>query len=196
MPSEKLQKHQKTHSTRISSPDTSSSRLPTDLRTIRLHVVLDNIRSAYNVGSFFRTADGTGCAMLHICGMSPYPPNPKLEKTALGTLETVPWKYYRTTMEVVDSLKKHGIPIFAAELNQQSVDYRTITYPNPVALVFGHELHGVSDFVLDAVDKIVHIPMRGSKTSLNVATAGGILMYEAVRTTPGELTSPTTLPST
>lgn len=119
--------------------------------------------------------------MLHICGMSAYPPNLKLEKTALGTLETVPWKYYHTTKEAVEGLRNEGIPVFAIELTPKSVDYRKVTYPQPVALVFGHEINGVSDLVLDIADSIIHVPMRGIKSSLNVATAGGILMYEATR---------------
>lgn len=119
--------------------------------------------------------------MLHICGIAPHPPNSKLEKTALGTLETVPWQYYQTTLDAVHMLQKFGIPIYAVEVTNRSQDYRTVSYPAPVALVLGHELNGVSDFVLDAADKIVHIPMQGSKTSLNVATAGGILMFETIR---------------
>ena len=144
-------------------------------------MIIDNVRSSYNVGSFFRTADATGCAMLHICGIAPYPPNLKLEKTALGTLDTVPWKYYRNTLDAVNVMKKHGIPVYAVEITSESEDYRTVTYPNPIALVLGHELMGVNDFVLDAADKIVHIPMSGTKSSLNVATAAGIMMFEAIR---------------
>lgn len=119
--------------------------------------------------------------MLHICGMSAYPPNPKLEKTALGSQETVLWWYYKNTMDAVSLLKNINIPVFAAEHTLNSVDYRMVEYPNPIALVLGHELHGVGDLVLDVADKVISIPMRGTKASLNVATAGGILMYEATR---------------
>lgn len=113
--------------------------------------------------------------------MSAYPPNPKLEKTALGSQETVLWWYYKNTMDAVSLLKNINIPVFAAEHTLNSVDYRMVEYPNPIALVLGHELHGVGDLVLDVADKVISIPMRGTKASLNVATAGGILMYEATR---------------
>lgn len=155
--------------------------MPNDLANTRIHVVLDNIRSAYNVGSIFRTADATGCAMLHICGLSAYPPNLKLEKTALGAIESVPWKYYKNTQEALSQLQKQNIPIFAIEKTQNSADYTSTTYPDPLALILGHEIHGVSEFALDAADKIIHIPMHGKKSSLNVATAAGIILYEVIR---------------
>ena len=152
--------------------------------TVRLHLIIDNVRSAYNIGSFFRTADATGCAMLHICGISAHPPNPKLDKTALGALDSVPWQYYVNTLEAVTSLKTENIPIFAIEQTDDSIDYREVKYPDPVALILGHELNGVHDLALDAADTTVHIPMHGRKSSLNVATAAGIIVYEALRDLP------------
>jgi len=146
--------------------------------------VLDNIRSAYNVGSFFRTADAAGGAMLHLCGITPYPPNPKLDKTALGALESVSWMRYATVTDAVSTLRLVGIPVFAVELTDTSVDYRSIPYPTPSAFVFGHELHGVNDFALNVADAIVHIPMQGKKSSLNVATVAGIIVFEALRASP------------
>lgn len=147
----------------------------------KLHIILDNIRSAYNVGSIFRTADGTGCAKLHICGISPHPPNIKLEKTALGSLDTVSWCYENDTVKAIKKLTKQDIPVYSIELSPTSIDYRKVFFPSPVALVLGHEINGISHNVLKASDKIVHIPMRGSKSSLNVATVAGIIMYEAIR---------------
>lgn len=151
-----------------------------NLKEVRLHLIIDNVRSAYNIGSFFRTADATGCAMLHICGISAHPPNPKLEKTALGALDSVPWKYHDNTLDAIASLKSQNIPIFAIEQTNDSIDYREVKYPNPVALILGHELNGVHDLALDAADTTVHIPMRGKKSSLNVATAAGIILFEAI----------------
>jgi len=122
--------------------------------------------------------------MMHLCGISAYPPNPKLEKTALGALDSVPWAYYSNTLNAVDTLKTAGIPVYAVEQTADSTDYRSIQFPDPVALILGHELNGVNELVLDAADKIVHIPMRGKKSSLNVATAAGIIVYEAIRDLP------------
>lgn len=147
----------------------------------RLHIVLDNIRSAYNVGSFFRTADATGCAKLYLCGMTSYPPNPRIDKTALGAVESVPWEYFKTTTDAIKKLKSAGIPVFSVEIASGSVNYKDIEYPNPVALVFGHEVNGVGQPVLSLSDKIVQIPMNGIKNSLNVATVAGIMMFEAIR---------------
>jgi 23S rRNA (guanosine2251-2'-O)-methyltransferase len=165
-------------------PSPRSRNYPENLKDIRLHLIIDNVRSAYNIGSFFRTADATGCAMLHICGISAYPPNPKLEKTSLGALDTVPWAYYSNTLEAVDTLKNANIPVYAIEQTPDSTDYRDVRFPDPVGLILGHELHGVNDLALDAADRTVHIPMRGKKSSLNVATAAGIIVYEAIRDMP------------
>lgn len=147
-------------------------------------MIIDNVRSAYNIGSFFRTADAAGSTMLHLCGISPYPPNPKLDKTALGALNTVAWKHYPTTIEAIDALTAENTPIVSVEKTATSLDYRTFSYSLPIALVLGHELHGVSDFALDRSSAVIHIPMRGTKTSLNVATAAGIILFEALRSIP------------
>ena len=147
----------------------------------QLHIVIDNIRSAYNVGSIFRTADATGCAMLHICGLAPHPPNPKLDKTALGSIESVPWKYYGKATQAIDNLEKYNIPIYSVEITPKSLDYRKVKYPNTLALVFGHELNGITQPILDKSDAIIQIPMCGKKASLNVATAAGIVMFEAIK---------------
>lgn len=165
-------------------PSSKSRNYPKNLTEIRLHLITDNIRSAYNIGSLFRTADAAGCAMMHICGISAYPPNPKLEKTALGALDSVPWAYYQNTLSAVNMLKDSSVPVFAIEQTADSTDYREVKYPNPVALVLGHELKGVHELILNAADTIIHIPMRGKKSSLNVATAAGIIVYEAIRDLP------------
>lgn len=163
-----------------SSPDSSLSQSPIE-KDIRIHLVIDNVRSAFNVGSFFRTADGAGYTKLHICGISAYPPNPKIEKTALTASNSVPWTYYAKTEEALEYLRAQNIPIYAVELAENSIDYRTLTYPNPVALVLGHEKRGVSSEIQQKCDKIVHIPMRGKKRTLNVATVAGIILYEVNR---------------
>lgn len=150
-------------------------------KTYRLHIVLDNIRSAFNVGSIFRTADATACAKIYICGMSPTPENPKLAKTALGATETVPYEYFSSTLDALKKIKAQAIPVYAVELTDSSEHFQKVAYPNPVALVLGHERLGVNQLVLDQCDKNIYIPMGGMKESLNVATTAGIVMFEAIR---------------
>lgn len=147
----------------------------------RLHIVLDNIRSVFNVGSIFRTADATGCAKLYLCGMTAKPDNIKMFKTALGATENVHWEYFNDTTEALEKLKKQGIKIVGVELTDKSIHFQSYKYPNEVALVFGHEKRGVTQPVLDLCDDVIMIPMGGVKESLNVATTAGIIMFEAIR---------------
>jgi tRNA G18 (ribose-2'-O)-methylase SpoU len=148
---------------------------------IRLHIVLDNVRSAFNVGSIFRSADAVGGAKLYLCGMTATPENIKIHKTALGAEEFVPWKHYKTTLEAVKEIKATGIPVYSVELAPNNEHFQKIKYPSPLALVFGHERNGVSQLVLDLSDKIIFIPMGGVKESLNVANSASIIMFEAIR---------------
>ena len=147
----------------------------------RIYVILDNIRSAFNVGSFFRTADAVGGCTLFLCGITATPENPKLIKTALGAANSVPWRYFSNTMEAINDLKKRNIPIFSVELTDQAQHFQKIKYPNELALVFGHERKGVAQPILDLSDEHIYIPMNGIKESLNVATSAGIILYEVVR---------------
>ncbi|HQG57726.1 MAG TPA: RNA methyltransferase [Candidatus Dojkabacteria bacterium] len=150
-------------------------------KEIRLHIVLDNIRSVFNVGSIFRTADATGCAKIYICGMTPTPENPKMYKTALGAIETVPWEYYKTTLDAINELKERHIPIVSVELTDDAYHFQSYDYPHEVALVFGHERLGVNNLVLAQSDAKIMIPMLGIKESLNVANTASIIMFEALR---------------
>ena len=146
-----------------------------------LHVVLDNIRSAYNVGSAFRTADACGIEHLHLCGMCAHPPHIKLQKTALGADEHVPWTYHERTTRCVDALKAQGIPIIAVEVTEGATPYTAFDWPQPAAVLFGNEVHGVRDKILERCDAVVTIPMFGHKNSLNIATAFGVVLYEILR---------------
>lgn len=146
-----------------------------------IHVVCDNLRSAYNVGSFFRTCDAAAIERLYLCGICAAPPNEKLAKTALGTTETVPWEYAPATLPLVLRLQREGIPVIAAEMTDRSAGLWDVEFPSPVALVFGHERNGIDDEVLRACDGYVEIPTAGIKNSLNVATAIGIVLYEVLR---------------
>jgi len=150
-------------------------------RATPLYVVLDNIRSAYNVGSIFRTADAAGIARLYLCGVTAYPPNMKLEKTSLGSTWYVPWDYYRDAVEAVRALKQQGIAVASLETTDKSINYLDFDFPSPVSLVLGNEISGVSMEIMKESDFILQIPTWGMKNSLNVATAFGIVAYEAVR---------------
>ncbi len=149
---------------------------------MEIHIVLDNIRSAFNVGSIFRSADGAGSVKkIYLCGMTTDIDNPKLDKTALGATEMIPSEHYDTTLEAIEELRENGIPIYSVELTDDALNFQHIKYPNKIALVFGHEKRGVDQEILNRVDKKIYIPMRGKKESLNVANCASILLYEITR---------------
>jgi tRNA G18 (ribose-2'-O)-methylase SpoU len=150
-------------------------------QTLPVAVVLDNIRSIYNAGSFFRTCDAAGAACLLLCGITAHPPEPRLAKTALGAEHSVPWRYEMDTLVALRMMKARGYQLAAVETAEPSVDLFDWQPRWPVCLVFGNEVDGLSEAVLDACDLRVRIPMRGAKRSLNVATAGGIAIYELLR---------------
>ena len=149
---------------------------------MEIHIVLDNIRSAFNVGSMFRSADGAGSVKkIYLCGMTTDIDNPKLDKTALGATDMVPSQHYDTTLEAIEELKEKGISIYCVELTKDAQNFQKIEYPKKVALVFGHEKKGVDPEILKRADKIIYIPMRGRKESLNVANCASIILYEITR---------------
>ncbi|MBI1320689.1 MAG: TrmH family RNA methyltransferase [Candidatus Hydrogenedens sp.] len=145
-----------------------------------IHAVADNVRSAYNVGSFFRTADACAIECLHLCGMSAHPPHVKLAKTALGAFDYVPWKYYERTKDCIAGLREAGIPVIGIEVSERAVDMDAFTWPEPVAVIFGNEVNGISDNNLARCDHVVQIPMHGYKNSMNVATAFGVVLYHII----------------
>ena len=147
----------------------------------KLYIVIDNIRSAYNVGSIFRTADGVGNTTIYICGIAPTPEHIIVAKTSLGSTDSVEWKYFKTTKEAIEDLKKQNIPVFAVEITDTAKLYCDFKYPEICALVLGHETEGVSRHILKICDDAIYVPMNGKKESLNVATTAGIVMYEAMK---------------
>ncbi len=161
------------------------AKMPLDARPPRLcrpvHLVLDNIRSAFNVGSIFRTADAGAVEHIHLCGMSAHPPHKKIEKTALGAFEYVPWTYYERNRDCLDRLEEKGIPVVSVEVTDAAVPLYEFDWPRPVAVVFGNEVNGVNRRVLRRSGAVVKIPMHGYKNSINVATACGIVLYEILR---------------
>lgn len=146
-------------------------------------VVLDNVRSAQNVGSFFRTADAFGIEQVALCGISSTPPNREIHKTALGAEQSVAWAYYPTTLECVEKLRAKGYKIIAIEQIEGSTmlnDFRA-EEGTKYALVFGNEVEGVDQAIADVVDGAIEIPQIGIKHSLNVSVSAGILMWEMFR---------------
>jgi len=150
---------------------------------IRLPVaaLLDNVRSMYNVGAFFRTADGVGLERLYLSGIAAHPPQRAIAKTALGAEERVPWDYAWDPMPFLRHLRAVGYEIAAVETSLHSVDLFDWKPRFPVCVVFGHEVEGIRTEVAAAADCAVRIPMLGAKHSLNVATAGGVVLYELLR---------------
>jgi 23S rRNA (guanosine2251-2'-O)-methyltransferase len=144
-------------------------------------VLLDNVRSLYNVGAFFRIADGAGVEKLHLCGITGRPPQRAITKTALGAEETVAWAHTLDAIPVVRDYRDRGYEIAAIETSVRSVDLFDWRPNFPVCLLFGHEVEGLRPEIAAIADTHVRIPMLGQKHSLNVAAAGGIVIYELLR---------------
>jgi 23S rRNA (guanosine2251-2'-O)-methyltransferase len=153
----------------------SASRLP-------LIVMVDNVRSLYNVGSIFRTSDGAMIEKLILAGFTPYPPRKEIDKTALGSTLSIPWEYTKHPVEAIQDLKKRGYKICCLELTDTSINYTEIkTTDFPLCLIIGNEINGVSKEVIELCDISIEIPMYGTKQSLNVAVAYGIAVFELGR---------------
>lgn len=150
---------------------------------MKIHIVLDNIRSVFNVGSIFRSADGAGSVeKIYLCGITADIDNPKLEKTALGATEMVKSEHYDTTEDALEEIRDMNIPIYSVELTEDAKNFQEIKYPKELAIVFGHEKKGVDEKVLQefSTEKIM-VPMRGMKESLNVANCATTVLYEMTR---------------
>lgn len=148
-----------------------------------LIIVLDNIRSLSNVGSIFRTADAFLVEEIVLCGITATPPHKEIQKTALGATETVRWRYESKTEDVVKGLKNKGVKVFAVEQTDEKTWLQDFQVQSnlPLALIFGNEVKGVGDEVLTLVDGSIEIPQFGSKHSLNISIAAGILIWEVYR---------------
>lgn len=158
---------------------------------MKIVLILYNIRSLYNVGSIFRTADAVGAEKIYLCGITPQPVDrfgkirPQLAKVALGAEKSVEWdasaSSARATLKLLDKLKKDGFKILAVEQDKKSVPYYKYKVKkgqlNKTALIFGNEVEGLSPAILKKADKILEIPMNGKKESLNVSVAAGVVLY-------------------
>ena len=146
-------------------------------------LVLDNVRSALNVGSAFRTADAFALAGVYLCGITAQPPHREILKTALGATDTVEWQYFAETKTAVEALRAGGYRIYAIEQAHGSRALQDLppTLSQPAALIFGNEVSGVDDGVMALVDEAIEIPQFGTKHSLNIAVCLGIVAWEFTR---------------
>ena len=141
-------------------------------------VVLDNIRSMHNIGSIFRSCDSMGNCSVFLCGICATPPSKEIHKTALGSTESVRWKYYKTTKEAVIELKKNNYEIIAVEQTNESISLNQFqTQAKKIALVFGNEVKGVNKDIINLSDKCIEINQYGIKQSMNVSVAAGVVLW-------------------
>jgi tRNA G18 (ribose-2'-O)-methylase SpoU len=149
-------------------------------KKIPLVVVLDHVRSLNNVGSVFRTSDAFRVEAVYLCGITACPPHPEIHKTALGAEDTVDWVYYKDTLEAVDKLKKKGYTLCVAEQTEGSImlDKFVVEKGGKYAVIFGNEVKGVRQEVVDNCHLCVEIPQYGTKHSLNVSVSAGIVIWD------------------
>jgi tRNA G18 (ribose-2'-O)-methylase SpoU len=152
-----------------------------DDRGKRLTVLLDNVRSAWNVGSILRSADGFGFTHAYLCGITPAADREAVTKTSLGAENSVPWTYHKDAVGLVEGLKAEGWKVYALEEDERALDIKdlqnTISADDPELLIVGNEVTGVDPELLDLCDQIFYIPMRGEKRSLNVTIAFGVAAF-------------------
>lgn len=147
-------------------------------------VVLENVRSAYNVGSVFRTADAFLLESIYLCGYTAFPPHKEIRKTALGAEDTVEWKHYKQIGDALADLKERGYRIYAVEQTENSLKLNKVDFgkEEKIALIMGNEVTGVEQSTIALSDGSVEIPQMGMKHSLNISVAAGIVLWELVRT--------------
>jgi 23S rRNA (guanosine2251-2'-O)-methyltransferase len=148
-----------------------------------MELILYNIRSRFNVGAIFRTADAAGIDKIYLCGITPQPPHPKIDKVALGAEKTVPFEFHKQTVRLIKNLKKQKYTILALEQSKDSIPYFKFKPKKngKTVLVLGSEVKGLPKKILDLVDEILEIPMHGKKESLNVGIATGIVIFELIK---------------
>jgi 23S rRNA (guanosine2251-2'-O)-methyltransferase len=167
--------------TRLPFRATTASARYESIRPLPVAVLLENVRSLYNVGAFFRSADATAIEKLYLAGITGYPPQTMISKTALGAEDTVPWEHTWDPAQRIGGLRAAHYEIAAIETSVHAVDLFDWHPSFPVCVLFGHETDGLTPAVAALADTHVRIPMLGSKHSLNVATAGGVVLYELLR---------------
>ena len=143
-------------------------------------IILDNIRSLNNVGAVFRTADAFRVKEIILCGITATPPHRDIQKTALGATESVAWRYEKDTLEAVKALQEEGVHVWAVEQAEGAQELHRFTPENNTAyaLVLGHEVKGVGQAVVDAANGVLEIPQEGTKHSLNISVAAGVVLWD------------------
>jgi len=150
------------------------------LEKLPVVVVLDNVRSMHNVGSVFRTADGFAVEHIYLCGITAQPPHREIEKTALGATQSINWTYFKNVMDAVADLRDRGYQIIAIEQAENSIMLQNfpIAEGEKYALIFGNEVNGVSQEVMDNIDACIEIPQFGTKHSFNIVVSAGIVLWD------------------
>jgi tRNA G18 (ribose-2'-O)-methylase SpoU len=150
------------------------------VKKIPINIVLDNIRSQHNVGAVFRTADAFVMESIYLCGITATPPNAEIHKSALGSENSVHWQYFKTTLEAIQKLKNEGYTIISIEQVENSSDLMDfeISDVNKYAIVFGNEVKGVEQQIVDLSDYCIEIAQHGTKHSLNISISAGIVIWE------------------
>ncbi|MCP4140502.1 MAG: RNA methyltransferase [Chloroflexi bacterium] len=149
-------------------------------RSIETHIFLDNLRSLYNVGSIFRTAEAVGISHVHLCGMTPTPDNPRLAKTAIGAEKIIAWDYHKNGLIAAKKLRDDGFSLWAIEGGAEATPLFETDISQDrqkIVLIIGNELAGVDPEILSLCERVLYIPMEGNKESLNVTVAFGIAAY-------------------
>ncbi len=143
-------------------------------------VILDNIRSLNNIGSVFRTSDAFLIDSIYLCGITATPPNKDIHKTALGATDSVDWEYFKTTEEAVEKAKRSGCKVLSIEQVEGSISLENFTPENnqAYAIIFGHEVKGVQQSIIDISDACIEIPQYGTKHSLNISVSAGVVLWE------------------
>lgn len=161
----------------LNRPDTEMYK---QMQKLPCVVVLDNVRSQHNIGSVFRTSDAFRMQAVYLCGITATPPHREIHKTALGATESVDWKYFEDTLQALQILKAEGYKIYCIEQATDSIPLKefNIAKSEKIALVFGHEVHGVSQEVVDTCHGCIEIEQYGTKHSLNVSVCAGIVIWE------------------
>lgn len=146
-------------------------------------IVLDNIRSGLNVGSFFRTADAFALENIYLCGYTPTPPHPEIFKTAIGATEAISWNHHEDVGATIEHLKEKGFLCVGVEQTDSSIPLHktAVSDGQPIALVFGNEVNGLTTEILPILDEVWEVPQYGTKHSLNVSVCGGIVLWEVIR---------------
>jgi 23S rRNA (guanosine2251-2'-O)-methyltransferase len=161
----------------LNRPDLESYR---NISKTPVILVLDNIRSAHNVGAAFRTADAFALKGIYLCGITAVPPNKEIHKTALGATDSVDWKYFSSAIEAIQVLKNQGFKIIGVEQTTDSVSLQEANFKanEPIAFVLGNEVEGISEEIVLMLDTCVEIPQWGTKHSLNVSVCTGIVLWD------------------